>query len=98
MAVEAPRWVLWAIISAGVAYAALFLLTALGTTVPDPCDDFHESPYTALNIGVVAGSVLVSLAAGHRMLARRLLLLPYAAAALQALVWYWLLVIPKGTC
>ena len=98
MAVEAPRWILWAIVTAAVAYAALSLLTALGTTVPDPCDDFHESPYTALNIGVVAGSIVVSLVAGHRMLARRLLLVPYAAAALQALIWYWLLVIPKGTC
>ena len=93
-----PRWLVWALITAGVAYAALFVVALTGTSIPDPCDDFHESPYTLLNIGVVAGSIAASLVAGHLLLTRWWLLLPYTAGALQALIWYWLLVIPKGTC
>ena len=49
MAVEAPRWVLWAIITAAVAYAALSLLAVIGTAMPDPCDHFHESPGACAN-------------------------------------------------
>ena len=45
-----------------------------------------------------AGSILVSLVVGHRLVVRLQLIVVYAAAALQALVWYWLLVIPGGTC
>ncbi|MCY4516498.1 MAG: hypothetical protein OXB99_04575 [Acidimicrobiaceae bacterium] len=40
----------------------------------------------------------MSLVTGHLLLARWWLLVPYSAGALQALIWYWLLVIPKGTC
>ncbi len=96
--VQVPRWLVWALIAAGVAYTALFVVALTGTAIPDPCDDVHESPYTVLNVGVVAGSIAGSLVAGHLLLARWWLLMPYAAGALQALIWYWLLVIPKGTC
>ena len=96
--IQLPRWLVWMLITAGVAYAALFVVALTGTSVPDPCDDFHESPYTVLNVGVVAGSIAASLVSGHLLLARWWLLLPYPAGALQALIWYWLYVIPKGTC
>lgn len=96
--VQLPRWLVWALITAGVAYAALLVVALTGTSIPDPCDDFHESPYTVLNVGIVAGSIAVSLVAGHLLMARWWLLLPYTAGALQALIWYWLFVIPKGTC
>ena len=96
--IETSRCIVWAIVTAAVAYGALVFLALMGTTIPDPCDDIHESPYTALNIGVLSGSILASLAAGHRLLARRWRLVPYAAGALQGLIWHWLLAVPKGTC
>ena len=102
--VRAPRPVeglpglAWWLVTFVVAYGSLALLAWTGSFILDPCDRVQESPNTALGGAVAAGSVLVSLIVGHRLLVRRQLIVVYAAVALQALVWYWLLVIPGGTC
>ncbi len=72
--------------------------SSAAATVPRGCD-ISRTHFTnrRANSRVVGGSIFVSLVTGHLLLARWWLLVPYSAGALQALFWYWLLVIPKGT-
>lgn len=89
--VEGLPWLVWALITAALAYGALVLLSVMYTAMLDRCDELHESPDTAFSGAVAAASIFVSLVVGHRVLARRLLLVAYAAGVLQAFIWYWLL-------
>ena len=98
MPVEGLPGLTWWLVTFVVAYGSVVLLVSTGNFIMDPCDRVHESPNVAFRAAVAAGSILVSLIVGHRLLVRRQLIVVYAAAALQALVWYWLLVIPGGTC
>lgn len=102
--VQAPRpveslpWLVWTFVTAVVAYGALVLLAWTGNFIIDPCDRLHESAGTALSWLFAAGSIFVSLVLGPLLLTRRQLPEAYAAGVLQALIWYWMLVIPRGIC
>ena len=98
MPVEGLPGLVWWLVTFVVAYGAVALLAWTGNFILDPCDRVQESPNAPVSGTVAAGSILVSLIVGHRLLVRQQLVVVYAAAALQALVWYWLLVIPGGTC
>lgn len=98
MPVEGLPELVWWLVTFVVAYGALALLALTGNFIMDPCDRAHESPNVAFRAAVAAGSVLASLIVGHRLLVPRQLVLVYAAAALQAVVWFWLLAFPGGTC
>ena len=102
--VQAPRpveglpWLVWAFVTAVIAYGALVLLAWTGNFIIDPCDRLHESAGTALSWLFAAGSTFVSLVLGHLLLTRRQLPVAYAAGMLQVLIWCWLLAIAGGTC